>query len=165
MAYIEFGVRVPFRNYMTSPERAERVVKWFFGAEKLEGKILVDLGCGIGTVLAEIEKQFPTAMTIGVDKSDEYLEEARKRVSGQLIGARLEELPLPDESVDVAVSRRIYVPFNEDCSGIAVEIQRILRQGGVYVADEAPGYHAHRDALKDLGMEVARHMPLTLVKP
>jgi len=166
---MECGVRVPFPNYLTSPKDAEKIVRLYFRfpdiSKKLEEGVLVDLGCGIGTVLAEIEKQHPNAKTIGVDQNHEYLEEARKIISGNLVKAMLEELPFDDGSVDVVFSRRIYVPFNEDCREITAEIHRILGPGGMYVADEAPWYHVHRDALKGFGMKVVRDLPLTLIKP
>lgn len=155
--------KVSFPNYFTVPQIAERVARVFFGfadvADKLDGGVLADLGCGIGTVLAAIERRHQKAVTIGVDKNPEYLEEARKMVSGRLIRAELHEIPLADSSVDLAFGRRLYVPFNEDCSGIAMEIQRVLRHGGVYIADEAAGYRAHEDALAGLGMEILRCTP------
>jgi len=93
------------------------------------------------------------------------LKEARKRVLGTLVEASFRELPFEDASVDVVFSRRIYVPFNERCEGITSEIHRILGHGGMYVSDEAPWYPSHRDALKKMGMEVVRNLPLTLIKP
>ncbi len=100
------------------------------------GEVVIDLGCGggIDTILAA-RAVGPTGKAIGLDMLPEMLEVAsgNAREGGVtnvewLLGS-LEEIPLPDESVGVAVSNGV-VNLSPRKSRVFAEIHRILRKGG-----------------------------------
>jgi ArsR family transcriptional regulator len=95
------------------------------------GWTVADLGCGTGIVAEALAPH--VARVIGVDASPFQLKEAQRRLrhagNVELREARLESMPLADESVDAALMMLVlhYVP--EPRQALA-EAARILRPGG-----------------------------------
>jgi len=97
--------------------------------------IWVDLGAGPGGVGMALARQ--TNSTIVMIDPDENalqkaLTEAQKRGLGMRVVAiksRAEDIPLPDDSVDLVVSRGSIFFWNDKAKGIS-EVFRILRPGG-----------------------------------
>jgi SAM-dependent methyltransferase len=80
-------------------------------ADLHEGETVLDLGSGAGAdVLIAARRVGPTGRAIGVDMSEEMLALARANAAAagvhnvELLRGYLEELPLPDASVDVVIS-------------------------------------------------------------
>jgi SAM-dependent methyltransferase len=80
-------------------------------ADLHEGEVVLDLGSGAGAdVLISARRVGPTGGAIGIDMTDEMLQLARTnaaeaRVTNvEFVKGYLEELPLPDASVDVVIS-------------------------------------------------------------
>ncbi len=103
------------------------------------GEVVLDLGCGggIDTILAACAVG-PHGKAWGLDMLPEMLEVASKNAAergvtniGWLEG-ELEAIPLPDESVDVAVSNGA-VNLSPRKSRVFAETHRILRPGGRFV--------------------------------
>jgi SAM-dependent methyltransferase len=100
------------------------------------GRIWVDLGTGPGGLgLALLEKVSDGAMVLmdpNVDALRRALDAARKHGVGSrtvaVIGSA-ESIPLPDESVDLVVSRGSFYFWRDRAQGLR-EIWRILRPGG-----------------------------------
>ena len=108
-------------------------------ADVLNDGSCVDLGCGLGTVIAELQKEYPYIHFIGIDINQGCLDEARNRVLPQtrLLREPLDHTSLENSSVSIAFSHNIYQLCNEKTyPAIANEIYRILRKGGVYFAQE-----------------------------
>ena len=111
-------------------------------AELLEGEIVLDLGSGAGTdVLISARRVGPTGRAIGVDMTDEMLELARANAAAagvsnvEFVKGYLEELPLPDASVDVIISNCV-INLAVDKRPVIAEASRVLRPGGrVAVSD------------------------------
>jgi arsenite methyltransferase len=107
------------------------------------GDVVVDLGCGggIDTVLAA-QAVGPTGRAIGVDTLDEMCERTRLTAEQAGVGAwctavqgEMEDLPLPDNSVDVVISNGV-VNLSPRKSRALAEAARVLRPGGRFcVAD------------------------------
>ncbi len=104
------------------------------------GEVVIDLGSGggIDTILAA-RAVGPSGRVIGLDMLPEMLEVASRNAAESgvtnvewLLG-HLEEIPLPDESIDVAVSNGV-VNLSPRKSRVFAEIYRILRRGGRFVA-------------------------------
>ncbi len=104
------------------------------------GEVVIDLGCGggIDTILAA-HAVGPGGKAIGLDMLPEMLEVASRHAAEAgvtnvewLLG-RLEEIPLPDDSVDVVISNGV-VNLSPRKSRVFAEIHRILREGGRFVA-------------------------------
>lgn len=100
------------------------------------GEVVLDLGSGAGidTFLAS-EMTGPSGHVWGLDMTDAMLETARK--NAEQIGAKnvtyikgtIEEIPLPDESVDVILSNCV-INLSPDKPEVFREAFRVLRPGG-----------------------------------
>jgi ubiquinone/menaquinone biosynthesis C-methylase UbiE len=104
------------------------------------GEIVLDLGCGggIDTLLAA-RAVAPGGRAIGLDMLAEMLEvAARHAAEADLTNVEwrrgdLEDIPLPDGSVDVALSNGV-VNLSPRKSRVFAEVHRVLRPGGRLVA-------------------------------
>jgi SAM-dependent methyltransferase len=100
------------------------------------GDILLDLGCGggIDTILAA-HAVAPAGTAIGLDMLPEMLEVATANAAtGRVLNVEwrqgeLEAIPLPDRSVDVAISNGV-VNLSPRKSRVFAELFRVLRPGG-----------------------------------
>jgi SAM-dependent methyltransferase len=96
----------------------------------------LDLGSGGGIdVLLSARRVGPTGRAYGVDMTDEMLELARanQRKAGvdnvEFLRGRIEDVPLPDASVDVIVSNCV-INLAPDKVAVFAEAHRLLRPGG-----------------------------------
>ena len=111
-------------------------------AELREGETVLDLGSGGGAdVLISARRVGPTGKAIGLDMTDEMLELARRNAAGaavenvEFIKGYIEEMPLPDSSVDVIISNCV-INLSGDKEKVIRESARVLRPGGRFaVAD------------------------------
>ncbi len=100
------------------------------------GEVVLDLGSGAGAdVLIAARRVQPGGRAIGVDMTPEMLELARRNVSAagvdnvELLEGYLEDLPLPDASVDVVISNCV-INLAADKHVVLREAARVLRPGG-----------------------------------
>jgi arsenite methyltransferase len=106
------------------------------------GEHVLDLGCGAGTdTLVAAQMVGPGGHVVGVDMTPEMLEKARAAAAEmgvanvELGEAEIEQLPLPDESVDVVISNGV-IDLVPDKDAVFAEIFRVLRPGGrIQLAD------------------------------
>jgi arsenite methyltransferase len=105
-------------------------------AELHEGETVLDLGSGGGIdVLLSAGRVGPAGMAYGVDMTDEMLELARRnqREAGvenaEFLKGTIEEVPLPDDSVDVIISNCV-INLSGDKPSVFREAARVLRPGG-----------------------------------
>jgi arsenite methyltransferase len=107
------------------------------------GETVLDVGCGAGidTILAA-RAVGPTGRAIGLDLLEEMCERARghAREAGvaewtEFVRGEMEDIPLPDASVDVVISNGV-INLSPRKSRVLAEIRRVLRPGGrLSVAD------------------------------
>ena len=107
------------------------------------GETVLDVGCGAGidTILAA-RAVGPTGRAIGLDLLEEMCERARghARDAGvaewtEFVRGEMEDIPLPDASVDVVISNGV-INLSPRKSRVLAEIRRVLRPGGrISVAD------------------------------
>ncbi len=100
------------------------------------GEIVLDLGCGGGLdVLLAARQVGESGFVYGVDMTDEMLELARTNAARAGVTnvafrkGELEDLPLPDNSVDVIISNCV-VNLTPDKGHALKEAYRVLKPGG-----------------------------------
>jgi len=125
-------------------------------AELREGETVLDLGSGGGIdVLLSARRVGPTGRAYGVDMTDEMLDLARANQreaeveNVEFLKGTIEEVPLPDESVDVIISNCV-INLSGDKPAVFREAARVLRRGGRFavtdiVADEDMDEATRRD--------------------
>jgi SAM-dependent methyltransferase len=105
-------------------------------ADLHEGETVLDLGAGGGAdVLISAGRVGPTGRAIGLDMTDEMLELARANAAAasvknvEFVKGYIEDIPLPDGSVDVVISNCV-INLSADKPKVLREAARVLRPGG-----------------------------------
>jgi arsenite methyltransferase len=105
-------------------------------AELHPGEVVLDLGSGGGIdVLLSARRVGPTGKAYGLDMVDEMLELARQNQQKagienvEFLKGEMEDIPLPDNSVDVIISNCV-VNLSPDKDSVLREAYRVLRPGG-----------------------------------
>jgi len=100
------------------------------------GEVVLDLGSGAGAdVLISARRVAPGGRVIGLDMTDEMLDLARRNAaeagvdSVEFLKGYLEDIPLPDNSVDVVISNCV-INLAADKFVVLAEAARVLRPGG-----------------------------------
>ena len=111
-------------------------------AELKPGEVVLDLGSGAGLdVLLSATRVSPGGQAYGVDMTDEMLAVANRNrdragiTNATFLKGTIENVPLPDSSVDVVISNCV-INLAEDKRAVIKEAYRLLRSGGrLAVAD------------------------------
>jgi SAM-dependent methyltransferase len=111
-------------------------------AELRDGEVVLDLGSGGGIdVILSARRVAPAGKAYGLDMTDEMLELARRNAADagvanvEFLKGHIEEIPLPDSSVDVVISNCV-INLSTDKAKVLGEVARVLRPGGRFaVAD------------------------------
>jgi arsenite methyltransferase len=100
------------------------------------GEDVLDLGSGGGIdVLLSARRVGPTGRAYGLDMTAEMLDLARANqaeagiANAEFLEGRIEDVPLPDGSVDVVVSNCV-INLSADKAAVFAEAHRVLRPGG-----------------------------------
>ena len=111
-------------------------------AELLPGQTVLDLGSGGGIdVLLSARRVGSEGKAYGLDMTDEMLELAREnqRKAGvenvEFLKGEIEEIPLPDDSVDVIISNCV-INLSADKPRVLAEAFRVLRPGGLFAVSD-----------------------------
>jgi len=105
-------------------------------AELREGERVLDLGSGGGIdVLLSARRVGPTGFAYGLDMTDEMLALARANAAKagadnvEFLKGQIEDVPLPDSSIDVVISNCV-INLSTDKSAVIAEMFRVLTPGG-----------------------------------
>jgi arsenite methyltransferase len=98
------------------------------------GETVLDLGCGGGLdVFLAANKVGPTGKAIGIDMTPEMLELSTRNAAGrtnvEFIQATIDNMPLPEASVDCVISNCV-INLAPDKPAVFREIARVLKPGG-----------------------------------
>lgn len=111
-------------------------------AELHSGDVVLDLGSGAGAdVLIAARRVSPGGRVIGLDMTPGMLELARKNAAEagadnvEFVEGYLEDIPLPDGSVDVVLSNCV-INLAADKGLVLREAARVLRPGGRFVVTD-----------------------------
>ena len=135
------------RFFKTVAPRWDRLKKEVFGAfdlnrvvmEKIEpGRVIADLGCGTGLLIEQLAENSAKKI-IGIDSSQEMLEQARKRLREntniELRLGELEFLPVKDREIDTAIMNLVLYHISQPMLAVN-EVFRVLKPGGQFLLSD-----------------------------
>lgn len=105
-------------------------------ADLVEGETVLDLGSGGGIdVLLSARRVGPSGRAVGLDMTTEMLDLARRNAAEagtdnvEFLEGYIEDVPLPDASVDVVLSNCV-INLSVDKPAVFAEMHRVLKPGG-----------------------------------
>jgi SAM-dependent methyltransferase len=138
----------PYEHYVGRWSRpvAAQFLRWLALPPALRW---LDVGCGTGALASAIVATAAPKEVFAVDPSEGFLSLARQRLRDEAtlrLGSAA-QIPLPDASVDIAVSGLV-LNFVPDLADGLAEMKRVVKSGGTiaaYVWDYAEGMQLMRE--------------------
>ena len=98
---------------------------------------LLDVGCGSGTMLAMLKKEYPASEAFGIDLSDQMIVQAKMHLDPdiQIQTGDVESMPWPDNKFDLLVCNASFHHYPNSIKSLT-EMNRVLKSGGrLVIAD------------------------------
>ncbi len=112
----------------------------------IQGRVFLDFGCGAGRSAAFL-KSLGAGRVYGVDRDQDMIGQALARRLDGVVFTHIDEvIPLPDESLDGAVSLNVFIELRTlaEMGRACREVARTLRPGGPFiVASTSPLAFGH----------------------
>ena len=102
------------------------------------GQYILDVGCGTGTLVVMLKRQYPSAEIIGLDPDPKALRRARTKATRAAVAAQFDEgfadqLPYTDEMFDRVFSSFMFHHLeNHERENMLREVLRVLKPGGSF---------------------------------
>jgi SAM-dependent methyltransferase len=104
----------------------------FVGVES--GQRVLDVGCGPGSLTAELVKRLGDRSVVAVDPSEPFVEAVRERHPRvEVHRASAERLPLPNDTFDAALAQLVVHFMTDPVAGLR-DMRRVVRPGGIVAA-------------------------------
>jgi SAM-dependent methyltransferase len=123
-------------------------------AELGPGEFVLDLGSGGGIdVILSARRVGPAGKAYGLDMTDEMLDLARHNAAEagvtnvEFLKGHIEQVPLPDASVDVVISNCV-INLSTDKPRVIAEAARVLRPGGRFAVSDVVADHDMDEATR-----------------
>ena len=130
-----FGHPIYGKKYFETENRSpEFVDRWQAAIGTLDNKIVIDVGCGPGNLLAAIGGT--PKILIGTDVSEGALLQAQKLGYATVL-SDAQDLPLIDQCADVVLLNAV-MHHSDNAEQVLREAARLVRPGGVLVTDMDP---------------------------
>ena len=100
---------------------------------------VLDVGCGPGTITADLARRVPGGAVLGIDRSASIVEAARSEHAAANLSFRVGDvyaLDLEDASFDVVYAHQLLQHLTRPVAAI-VEMRRVLRPGGLLAVRDA----------------------------
>ncbi len=127
-----------------SPEKVNVLIQTIAdGLELKSSDVLVDLGCGGGWILKQLQPR--VRKILGLDFSQSMLRHAVKSCPLEsFICAEIERLPFKDESFDCILCYFVFLNFSDDASveKSLIDVMRTLKKGGLALIGQLPDKNA-----------------------
>lgn len=142
----DFQVEALFAGTAEAMRRRAYVpIAKFLDSRRSRAPLLLDIGAGTGRFLSFVKSVRPKLKVAALDLSQPYLDRARRALSKHdgvaFVAAPAEAMPLPDKSVDAAVSIFLFHELPPKIRAAAAkEIARVLKPGGIFVLAETIQY-------------------------
>jgi ubiquinone/menaquinone biosynthesis C-methylase UbiE len=116
------------------------------------GHSVLDIGCGTGSLIVTLKRQYPSVQVVGLDPDSKALQRARNKVMRAGISVQLDhgfadELPYDERSFDRIFSSFMFHHLDEpERERTSREVLRVLKPGGSFhlldfvADDEAHGF-------------------------
>lgn len=122
--------------------------KNYFNSEKIEGKKLLDIGCGTGVFLRKLASKYPNSYFCGIDTAEEMIKNANEQNNFKNLEFRVGDvsnLEFQDNEFN-HITSLISLHYWEHDKAVS-EIRRVLKpQGKILIAD-------HKIAISGKGYE------------
>ena len=125
-----------------SPGGPDEVRRLLEGVD-LQGKTVLDIGCGSGGITASLAKEYGAAKVIGIDVEAPVCRHAKETAVRAGVADRVEirqvspdePIPVEDGSIDIVFSKDsiVHIPNKEN---LCQDATRLLRPGGWFVASD-----------------------------
>ncbi|MBS1736085.1 MAG: glycosyltransferase [Bacteroidetes bacterium] len=126
---------IPLKELMKDEIAFEHLHRYHAAKGLAKGKIVLDIACGEGygsEILSTYAKK-----VIGIDIDEKTIEHAKNKYKNEKIDflrGSTDSIPLPDHSVDIAISYETIEHINEESQRIFLgEIKRVLKKDGVFI--------------------------------
>lgn len=132
------------------PENVERVDKLLRGfAEKAGNKSFLDIASGTGFMLGIAKRYFDSC--IGIDNCEDMLKKAEETFSREISEGKIilrlsdaSDIPFSNEAFNVcSIHGSLHHFFKLE--PVLREAYRLLKEGGIFYADQDPNYHFFKD--------------------